>query len=139
MKESKFLDNYFKILSLAFWPIIWYKWIVISNETIEIILVTIYSVLCIIYIAYFIYLKFRFNYEIDNIEIYYNFSTILAFISTIYSFLIFPKNLTILYLKIVLIIAYFYFSVVKSIRYKREEGIVGIMGSLLLAVITLFY
>ncbi|WP_024620611.1 hypothetical protein [Metaclostridioides mangenotii] len=139
MKDTKYIDNYFKILSLAFWPIIWYKWIVISNEIIEISLVTIYSILCVIYTFHFIYLKTKCNYEIDKIEVYYNFSTILAFISTLYSFLIFPKNLTFLYLKIALICAYFYFSVLKAIRYKREEGIVGIMGSLLLAVITVFY
>jgi hypothetical protein len=139
MKDTKYIDNYFKILSLVFWPIIWYKWIVISNEIIEISLVTIYSILCVVYTVYYIYLKTKCNYEIDKIEVYYNFSTILAFISTLYSFLIFPKNLTFLYIKIALIGAYFYFSVLKAIRYKREEGIVGIMASLLLAVITVFY
>lgn len=139
MKEEVYIENYFKILSLVFWPIIWYKWIVISNETIEIILVATYTVMCIGYTVYYLYLKNKFDYKVEKIDFYYKFSTLLAFLITLYSFLLFPKNITALLLKLFLIGLFFYFSVVKTVRYGNEEGVVGIMASLLLAIITIFY
>lgn len=138
MYKEKFFDNYFKFLALFFWPIMWYKWIVISNGTLENTLFTAYAIVAIIYII--LYSRFIIKYkDITQIDFFYRISTLLAFIFTLLSFLIYPKSLFFLYLKIVFTGIYFYYSIVKTLKFRHEEGIVGIMGSILLIVITLFY
>ncbi|MGO1041131.1 hypothetical protein ACTPEO_00215 [Clostridioides difficile] len=138
MYKEKFFDNYFKFLALFFWPIMWYKWIVISNGTLENTLFTAYTIVAIIYII--LYSGFIIKYkDITQIDFFYRISTLLAFIFTLFSFLIYPKSLFFLYLKIVFTGIYFYYSIVKTLKFRHEEGIVGIMGSILLIVITLFY
>lgn len=138
MYKEKFFDNYFKFLALFFWPIMWYKWIVISNGTLENTLFTAYTIVAIIYII--LYSRFIIKYkDITQIDFFYRISTLLAFIFTLFSFLIYPKSLFFLYLKIVFTGIYFYYSIVKTLKFRHEEGIVGIMGSILLIVITLFY
>lgn len=138
MYKEKLFDNYFKFLALFFWPIMWYKWIVISNGTIENILFTAYAIMAIGFII--LYSVFMIKYkEITQIDFFYRVSTLLAFIFTLFSFLIYPKSLSFLYLKIIFTGIYFYYSMVKALKFKHEEGVVGIMSSLLLIVITLFY
>lgn len=138
MYKEKFFDNYFKFLALFFWPIMWYKWIVISNGTLENTLFTAYTIVAIIYII--LYSRFIIKYkDITQIDFFYRISTLLAFMFTLFSFLIYPKSLFFLYLKIVFTGIYFYYSIVKTLKFKHEEGIVGIMASILLIVITLFY
>lgn len=138
MYKEKFFDNYFKFLALFFWPIMWYKWIVISNGTLENTLFTAYAIVAIIYII--LYSRFIIRHkDITQIDFFYRISTLLAFIFTLLSFLIYPKSLFFLYLKIVFTGIYFYYSIVKTLKFRHEEGIVGIMGSILLIVITLFY
>nr|UWI51395.1 hypothetical protein NZ312_06750 [Clostridioides difficile] len=138
MYKEKFFDNYFKFLALFFWPIMWYKWIVISNGTLENTLFTAYAIVAIIYII--LYSRFIIKHkDITQIDFFYRISTLLAFIFTLLSFLIYPKSLFFLYLKIVFTGIYFYYSIVKTLKFRHEEGIVGIMGSILLIVITLFY
>ncbi|EQE13235.1 putative membrane protein [Clostridioides difficile CD149] len=44
-----------------------------------------------------------------------------------------------MYLKIIFTGIYLYYSIVKTLKFKDDEGVVGIMSSLLLIVITLFY
>lgn len=138
MYKEKLFDNYFKFLALFFWPIMWYKWIVISNGTIENILFTTYAIVAIGFII--LYSVFMIKYkDITQIDFFYRISTLLAFIFTLFSFLIYPKSLPFLYLKIIFTGIYFYYSMVKTLKFKHEEGVVGIMSSLLLIVITLFY
>lgn len=139
MNSEKFFDNYFKLLSLIFWPIIWYKWVAISNLSIEISLCLIYFILSIIYVLSFLYFFLKKSHNYTKIVIYYRVSTILAFIFTLFSFLLYPKNLTFLFLKLLFISVYFYFSCIKVAKYKIDEGVVGIIGSILIAVITIFY
>ncbi|PBG70048.1 hypothetical protein BGV02_10740 [Clostridioides difficile] len=138
MYKEKLFDNYFKFLALLFWPIMWYKWIVISNGTLENMLFTIYEIVAIVFII--LYSVFMIKYkDITQIDFFYRISTLLAFIFTLFSFLIYPKSLFFLYLKIIFTGIYLYYSIVKTLKFKDDEGVVGIMSSLLLIVITLFY
>lgn len=138
MYKEKLFDNYFKFLALLFWPIMWYKWIVISNGTLENMLFTIYAIVAIVFII--LYSVFMIKYkDITQIDFFYRISTLLAFIFTLFSFLIYPKSLFFLYLKITFTGIYLYYSIVKTLKFKDDEGVVGIMSSLLLIVITLFY
>lgn len=138
MYKEKLFDNYFKFLTLLFWPIMWYKWIVISNGTLENMLFTIYAIVAIVFII--LYSVFMIKYkDITQIDFFYRISTLLAFIFTLFSFLIYPKSLFFLYLKIIFTGIYLYYSIVKTLKFKDDEGVVGIMSSLLLIVITLFY
>ncbi|MCC0649192.1 hypothetical protein KGF50_13030, partial [Clostridioides sp. ZZV15-6598] len=74
MYKEKFFDNYFKFLALFFWPIMWYKWIVISNGTLENTLFTAYTIVAIIYII--LYSRFIIKYkDITQIDFFYRIST----------------------------------------------------------------
>ncbi|HIE0523251.1 TPA: hypothetical protein ACXJL1_003592, partial [Clostridioides difficile] len=136
--KEKLFDNYFKFLALFFWPIMWYKWIVISNGTLENMLFTTYAIIAIVFIILYSVSMIKYK-DITQIDFFYRISTLLAFIFTLFSFLIYPKSLFFLYLKIIFTGIYLYYSIVKTLKFKDDEGVVGIMSSLLLIVITLFY
>ncbi|WP_131000587.1 hypothetical protein, partial [Clostridioides difficile] len=121
-----------------FWPIICYEWIVISDGTLDNMFFTVYAIVAIFFII--LYSVFMIKYkDITQIDFFYRISTLLAFIFTLFSFLIYPKSLFFLYLKIIFTGIYLYYSIVKTLKFKDDEGVVGIMSSLLLIVITLFY
>lgn len=121
MYKEKLFDNYFKFLALLFWPIMWYKWIVISNGTLENMLFTIYAIVAIVFII--LYSVFMIKYkDITQIDFFYRISTLLAFIFTLFSFLIYPKSLFFLYLKIIFTGIYLYYSIVKTLKFKDDEG-----------------
>lgn len=137
MINEKFLDKFFRGLTLFFWSIIWYKWVAISIKSIEIALVTLFSFLSLLHII-LISLSYKKN-TISKINLLYKVSTLLAFISTLFSFVLFSKSYFYLYLKIFFVLIYFYCSCIKVYKYNTDEGIVGILASLLLIVITLLY
>lgn len=139
MNSERFFDNYFKLLSLIFWPIIWYKWVVISNTRIEISLCLLYLTLSVFYILSFLYFYLKKPHNYAKIVVSYRMSTILAFVFTLFSFLMYPKNLIFLFLKLFFIVIYFYISCIKVVKYRIDEGVVGVIASLLLIVITIFY
>lgn len=135
MINTKFIDNYFKFLFLSFWPIIWYELIFVSDPLIKSILVTLYCILTLIYIPLVIFFKDN----IKSITLYYRISTLTAFIFTLFSSLLFPTSLLFLALKIIFVFIYLYLSYTKLFKYKIEEGLVGILASLLLLVIMFRY
>lgn len=134
MINTKLIDNYFKFLFLSFWPIIWYELVFVSDPFIKFTLVTLY---CIITLTYILIIMF-FKKNIESITIYYRISTLTAFISTLFS-LIYPTNLLFLSFKVIFIFIYLYISYTKLFRYKIEEGLVGILASLLLLIIMFRY
>ena len=136
MINIKFLDNYFKLLFLSFWPIIWYELIFVYDPFIKFILVSLYSIITLVYILFMIFLK---NNNLKSICKYYRISTLCAFIFTLFSLLLFPTSLLLLILKVIFIFIYLYFSYTKLFKYKIEEGLVGIIASLLLLVIMFLY
>lgn len=137
MINEKLLDNFFRGLTLFFWSIVWYRWVAISIESIQLTLVTLFSFLSLLYII-LISLSYKKN-TISKIDLLYKISTLLAFISTLFSFVLFSKSYFYLYLKIFFVLIYFYCSCIKVYKYNTDEGIVGILASLLLIVLTLLY
>lgn len=135
MINTKLIDNYFKFLFLSFWPIIWYELVFVSDPFIKSILVTLYCFATLTYILLIIFLK----NDIESITLYYRISTLTTFISTLFSLLIFPTSLLFLSFKIIFMFIYLYFSYTKLFKYKIEEGLVGILASLLLFVIMFRY
>jgi hypothetical protein len=137
--EDRFLEYYFRAMYLLFWPIIWFKWRVLSQPFLEKTFVILYVVFSLLYLILFIIYKKRSHFQINTIDIYYNVFSIITFIITLFSFVIFPKILTVLLIKFVVTGIYFYISTIKTIKYKQQEGVVGIMASLLLFVIAIYY
>lgn len=138
INSSKFFDNYFKLLVLLFWPMIWYKWTIISDYEIDLILVITFCVLAIIFLLLFLYYSHK-HPEVENIVLVYRITMLLAFISTLFSFILFPKSVSLLLIKMIFIGICFYYSCIKVFRYKMDEGLVGILSCLLLFAITLLY
>ena len=140
INKGNFMENYFKLITLTFWPIIWYKWIVISTRELELFLFFAFSLLSAVYVVLFIigYFK-KSKEERKGYMLEYRLSTILAFIVTLLSFVLYPKNIMLLYGKLFVISVYFYFSYVEVFKRKNVEGVVGIMSFLLLFIFTIFY
>lgn len=138
MNKETLFEYYFRFLTLLFWPIICYKWIFIQNITIESILFTIYTFVGLIFIILIIS-NFIINKNILSIDLCYKVSTIISYILTLSSFLLFPTNLAVLGFKFISIIAYLYFSCKLVFKFKNEEGVVGIISSLLLTAIAICY
>mgnify|MGYP005770865339 FL=1 len=133
----KFFDNYFKSIFLAFWFIVWYKWVIISTYKIDLITTTIFIVYCLTYIV-----LFYFNYnklKIKNITFKYQLSIIISFVFSLENFMFFPNSILLLILKTISTLICIYISHKMLFEYKIEEGLVGIISSFLLLVITLLY
>lgn len=134
---SKILDNAFKFLVLFFWSIVWFNWQFLSTQNISISLFLIYLTLSLIYILAFTYNFISINFE--KIKYFYRLSTISTFIFASLYFLLFPKSLFLLLIKIIFEGFYLYFSCIKVYKYHLDEGVVGILSVLLLGAITIIY
>lgn len=135
MIKTKFYDNFFKFLVLLFWPIMWFNPHLLPNYFFASLLFIIYFTLSIIYLISFLYFKVRYK-NVENIVMAYRFSTLLSFIFTLLSFLLFPKSLTLLFIKMIFLAIYLYYSCIKVFRHKIDEGVVGILSVLLIFVLT---
>lgn len=135
--SKRFFEYNFRFLFILFWIIIWYKWVVLSNTHIEILLVSSFIILSILYLTLFYILSKK--YDEKNITIYYRTTVIISFIFSLISFVLLPTNLIFLNLKSIFIILCMYTSYKMLFKYKIEEGIVGIISSILLLVITFLY
>ena len=135
--SKRFFEYNFRFLFILFWIIIWYKWVVLSNANIEILLVSSFIILSILYLT-LLYI-FSKKYDEKNITIYYRTTVIISFIFSLISFVLLPTNLIFLNLKSIFIILCMYTSYKMLFKYKIEEGLVGIISSILLLVITFLY
>lgn len=138
MDIELFFEKYFRFLTLLFWPIVCYKLIFIQNSYIEYTLFSFYTLIGLTYMILIIFYYIKLN-NLRNINLYYKISTLTSYILTLSNFLLFPTNLTLLYLKFISIFAYFYFSCKMVFKIKNEEGVVGIISGILLIVIAIFY
>lgn len=136
--KENFFEYYFRFLTLLFWPIICYKWIFIQNYKIEYVLCLIYSILGIAFIV-LSFGKYILKKDLESVYFCYRIITITSYILTLTSFLLFPTNITLLYSKLLSIVIYFYFSCNVVYKLKNEEGVVGIISSLLLFSIAVCY
>lgn len=140
LESDDFFEHYFRLLTLCFWPIMWYKWNVISSRKLEYILFLTYSFFALVYLILFIIRFFKSNLEKRNsMMFYYRSSSIVAFIVSLFSFVLFPKNIPLFYFKLFSISVYLYFSYREVFKNKNDEGVVGIMSFLLLLALTIFY
>ncbi len=135
MKENNFFDSSFKILFLFFWVIIWYKWVALSNNTLELFLVNIFSIASLLYIIFSTILIIQ-KKDINPIIIWYRISILASFVSCLFSFILYPTSLIYFHIKNILIIICIYISYKKLFTYKIEEGLVGIIASVLLLVMS---
>ena len=132
----EFFDKYFKFLFLSFWAMVWYELVFVSDTFIKTILVSTYCIFTSIYIFFILFMK---KDTIKNITLYYRISILCSFISTLFSLLLFSTSIFFLITKLIFILICLYFSYTKLFKYKIEEGLVGILSSTLLLVITFYY
>lgn len=137
MNKTKFFDDYFKILVLLFWPLMWFKWQFLATDTISFTLFIIYLALATLYFITFTY-SYLVKKDYEKIVYFYRISTLLAFVFTLLSFLLFPTNIFLLLLKMVFVAIYFYFSCLMVYKYNIDEGVVGILSVFLLIAIVIF-
>ena len=132
----EFFEKYFKFLFLSFWAMVWYELVFVSDTFIKTILVSTYCIFTSIYIFFILFIK---KDTIKNITLYYRISILCSFISTLFSLLLFSTSIFFLITKLIFILICLYFSYTKLFKYKIEEGLVGILSSTLLLVITFYY
>ncbi len=132
------MELYFRLISLMFWPIYWYKWIVITIENYNNILFYIYFVVDAIFITLLIIKYIRKKIESKR---YFKFalSMSLTYLITLSSFMIFTTNITLLYAQIIMCIIL----MVESWKLIKEDyndiGVVGVLAALLILILTYFY
>ena len=138
MKKEYYLEMGFRGLTLLFWPIIIYKWIFISNIYIERNAFFVFCILSILYMIIIGALQIK-NKVFEKIVIYYIITTLISFILTLATFLLYPTNITLMLLKIFSIFTYLYISYIGVYKYKNEEYVVGMISSILLLAISICY
>ncbi|SCI77600.1 Uncharacterised protein [uncultured Clostridium sp.] len=135
-------NNIFKFLFLAFWIIFWFVGIILTDNKFNKLsssLFIIYTSLCITYIVtYIAYMNYTKIYE-DKIEIFYKLVTLISFIFSSYTYYMFSVSIFGFLLKLILLIIYMYISIIKVHKYKLEEGVVGIIASILMIFMLLRY
>ena len=132
------MEIYFRIISLMFWPIYWYKWIVITIENYTNILFYIYLIVDGLFITILIV-----RYLLKKVESkrYFKFALSMAitYLITLSSFMIFKTNIPLLYIQIVMCIVL----IVESWKLIKEDyndiGVVGVLAGLLILILTYFY
>ncbi|XTR37159.1 hypothetical protein ACQQ2T_11380 [Paraclostridium tenue] len=135
-------NNIFKFLFLAFWIIFWFVGIILTDNKYNELsssLFIIYTSLCITYIVtYIAYMNYTKIYE-DKIEIFYKLVTLISFIFSSYTYYMFSVSIFGFLLKLIFLIIYMYISIIKVHKYKLEEGVVGIIASILMIFMLLRY
>lgn len=138
IKELSPMELYFRIISLMFWPIYWYKWIVITIENYNNILFYIYLLIDGTFIVLLI-VKYLMRRIKSKRYFKFALSMALTYLVTLSSFMIFQTNIIILYAQIVMCIIL----MVESWKLIKEEyndiGVVGLLAGLLILILTYFY
>lgn len=138
MKRLPFMEIYFRTISLMFWPIYWYKWIVITIENYNKILFQIFLVIDVIFILLLFIRLIRRKVQSKNYFLF-TLSTSLTYLVSLFSFMIYPTNTLLLYLKIIMCFILISSSWRLIKRENNDIGVVGIMAGLLLLILTYFY
>ena len=105
LKKEFFFEMYFRGLTLLFWPIIIYKWIFLKNIYRERNSFLCFTVLSILYIVLIVISQIK-NKFLDNIIIYYRIATLISYMLTLPSFLLYPTNIKLMILKLISIFIY---------------------------------
>ena len=132
------LEIYFRILTILFWSILLYNWIFIPNSSVDNYIFHTYSTLSIVYLILLTINKIKYT-NLDSIGFFYKFISILIFAISVLYFLLFSNNIILLLIKSLINLLYLYISCKKVFKSKDEEGVVGIIGSLLIFVFASYY
>lgn len=133
------LEFYFRILTLLFWTSLLFNWIFIPNLKINRYIVIIYFIFSLIYIILLTLNKFKHKINTkDKINFYYKFICIVAFVVSILYFLLYSNSIKLLIIKTLIVFLYFYISC-QMLKSKDEEGVVGIISSILIFIFATYY
>lgn len=133
------LEFYFRILTVLFWSTLLLNWIFIPNTTINHYIFNTYFVLSIIYIVLSILDKIKRNSDKkEKVNFFYRFISIITFVVSMMYFLLYSNSINLLLIKTIINFMYFYISCTK-VNMKDEEGVVGIIGSILIFAFATYY
>lgn len=138
VEKNKILEFYFRIITVLFWPLYWYKWTLITTANYNQILFDIYfSLACpfifLLFIDMIIYKsnkKYFFLFKLISVATY---------IVSLYNFMIYPAEISLLYAKIITCILLMHISIKLKKIEKNDIGVVGIFTSALILTFTYFY
>lgn len=133
-----FIEIYFRLVSLLFWPVYWYKWTVITVENFNNILFEMYAIVDIVFISLLI-IVFCVNRRETFRYFLFSLSMSLSYIISLYSFIIVPIDITWLYIKISSLIITMIISWNLLKKESNDIGVVGILTGILLLIMTYFY
>ena len=126
------LEFYFRILTVLFWSTLLLNWIFIPNTTINHYIFNTYFVLSILD-------KIKRNSDKkEKVNFFYRFISIITFVISMMYFLLYSNSINLLLIKTIINFMYFYISC-KKVNMKDEEGVVGIIGSILIFVFATYY
>lgn len=133
------LEFYFRFLTVLFWSTLLFNWIFIPNPTINNYIFNIYFVLSIIYMILSILDEINYNPDKkEKVNFFYRFISIITFVISMMYFLLYSNSINLLLIKTIINFLYFYISC-KKVNLKDEEGVVGIIGSILIFVFATYY
>ena len=131
------LEFYFRTLTVLFWITLLFNWVFIPNPIINYYVFNTYFVLSIIYITLAI-INNKSTEIRDKVDFYYKLISIITFVISMMYFLLYSNSIKLLLIKTFIIFLYFYISF-KKVNLKDEEGVVGIIGSILIFVFATYY
>lgn len=138
IKKLTFMELYFRFISLLFWPIYWYKWIVITIENYNYILFYIYLAVDSLFTVLLIIWYLRKKIESKRYFLF-ALSMSITYLITLSSFMIFKTNIMLLYAQIIMCIVLIAVSWKLIKREYNDIGVVGILAGALILILTYFY
>lgn len=132
------MELYFRFISLLFWPIYWYKWIVITIENYNYILFYIYLAVDSLFTVLLIIWYLRKKIESKRYFLF-ALSMSITYLITLSSFMIFKTNIMLLYAQIIMCIVLIAVSWKLIKREYNDIGVVGILAGALILILTYFY
>ena len=138
VKNLGFLEVFFRFTCMLFWPLYWYKWSVITIANYNEILFNIYLVVSGLFliVCTMVYIIKK---STTGIYYLYRMVLILTYLESLYSFMVVPRNIEALYVKIILCVLLLLVSNKLIKKDKNDTGVVGILSSILILVLTYFY
>lgn len=125
------LEFYFRFLTILFWGFLLLNWIFIPNNTVNRYILNIYLIFSLVYLILLYINNIKYIHK-NYIDFLYRFISIVTFIVSGAYFLLFSNNIKLLLAKSVINLMYFYISCKKVSISKDEEGVVGIIASILI-------
>ena len=138
MKKLGFIEVFFRIAAILFWPLYWYNWSVITIANYNRVLFTIYLCVAVGFLLVSS-ISYLFKKLVSINYFYYRITLIVTYLESLYSFMIEPKNIDALYIKVGLCALLIFVSNRLIKKDNNDTGVVGLMSAMLLLVLTYFY